>query len=133
MKKHFLGTGIAFPLRITNRGNLALSDAERSIEESVRAIIGTAMGERVMRPDFGCRIHELIFHPNNQSTASLMSYYVQEALIKWEPRVKEVEVDANPSVTEDNVVQLRIQYRVISTNNVRNLVFPFYLRKEEAL
>ena len=131
MKKNFLGKGIAFPLRVTNRGNLALSTEERSIDESMRIIIGTAPGERVMRPDFGCRVHELIFHPNNHNTASQASYYVEEALIKWEPRIRDIKVDAYPDPSADNVLQLSISYRVISTNHVGNMVYPFYLRKEE--
>lgn len=133
MKRNFLGQGLGFPLRINNRGNLTLSEGERSIEESVRIILGTAPGERVMRPDFGCRVHELIFHPNNHSTSSLASYYAREALIKLEPRIRDVEVDAYPDPMDDNVLQLRISYRVIATNDMRNMVYPFYLRKEEVL
>mgnify|MGYP001192047883 FL=1 len=133
MKRNFLGKGLAFPFRINNRGNLTLSEGERSIEESLRILIGTAPGERIMRPDFGCRVHELIFSPNNQNTASLASFYVQEALVKWEPRIREVYVDAHPDPMNDNALQIDIRYRVIATNSVGNMVFPFYLRKEEVL
>jgi uncharacterized protein len=131
MKKNFLGKGIAFPLRVTNRGNLALSAEERSIDECVRIVIGTSPGERVMRPDFGCRVHELIFHPNNNNTASMASFYVEEALVKWEPRIKDVKVEAFPDPSAENILQLSISYRVISTNYTNNMVYPFYLRKEE--
>ena len=133
MKRDFLGKGISFPLRLNNRGNLALSSAERSIEESVRLILGTAPGERTMRPRFGCRIHELVFQPNNGHTAALASHYVQEALVKYEPRIREVQVDAFPDPGQANVLNLEISYRVVATNNMRNMVYPFYLRKEEAL
>ena len=133
MKRNFLGKGLAFPFRINNRGSLALSKGERSIEESLRILVGTAPGERVMRPDFGCRIHELIFDPNNHNTAALASFYVQEALVKWEPRIREVQVDAYPDPVNDNALQIEIRYRVIATNDMRNMVYPFYLRKEEVL
>ena len=133
MKRNFLGRGPAFPLRIDSRGNLAMSQEERLIEESLRMIIGTAPGERVMRPDFGCRIHELVFHPNNFSTASMARYYVSEALVKWEPRIRDVVVDAHPDPTTEESLTVRISYRVVSTNEIRNMVYPFYLRKEEAL
>ena len=86
-----------------------------------------------MRPDFGCRVHELIFAPNNQNTASLASFYVQEALVKWEPRIREVYVDAQPDPMNDNALQIDVRYKVIVTNSVGNMVFPFYLRKEEVL
>ncbi len=133
MKKNFLGKGLGFPLRVTNRGELALSEGEQSISESIRLIIGTAPGERVMRPDFGCRIHEIVFHPNNPSTASLAGYYIQEALVKWEPRIRQVKVEAYPDPTAENVLQLSIRYQIITTNNVKNMVYPFYLRREEVL
>ena len=133
MRRSFLGRGLAFPLRVNNRGNVSMSEEERLIEESVRIIIGTTPGERVMRPEFGCRVHELVFHPNNHNTAALAGYYVQEALVKWEPRIRDVEVDASPDAMEENVLKVGIRYRVIATNGIRNLVYPFYLRREEAL
>jgi uncharacterized protein len=133
MRRNFLGRGLGFPLRINNRGNVATSEEERLIEESVRIVIGTSPGERVMRPDFGCRLQELVFHPNNHNTAALAAYYVQEALVKLEPRIRDVEVDASPDPSEENVLKVGIRYRVIATNEIRNLVYPFYLRREEAL
>jgi len=101
MRRSFLGKGLAFPLRVSNRGTLAMSEGERSIEESVRIVLGTAPGERVMRPEFGCRVHELIFHPNNHSTASLAAFYATEALVKWEPRIRDVHVDAHADVNDE--------------------------------
>ena len=132
MRRSFLGRGLGFPLRVNNRGNVATAEEDRLIEESVRIVIGTSPGERVMRPDFGCRLQELVFHPNNHNTASLAAYYVQEALVKWEPRIRDVEVDASPDGSEENVLKVGIRYRVIATNEIRNLVYPFYLRREEA-
>ena len=133
MKKNFLGRGIGFPVGLDPRGNLALSDFEQNIDESVRIILGTAPGERVMRPDFGCKIHDFVFHPNNASTSALVSFYVREALVKWEPRVEDVSVSANPSPDQENMMMVDISYRVRRTNNTRNLVYPFYLRREQDL
>lgn len=133
MKKSFLGKGWRFPVSINERGNVDLSEYEENIEESICLILGTALGERVMRPDFGCKIHDFIFYPNNATTSSLVGYYAREALVKWEPRIEDIEVIAYPDPSEDNVLLINISYKVITTNNVRNLVYPFYLRREELI
>lgn len=133
MKKSFLGRGIAFPVGLDARGNLSLSEHEQNIEESIQVILGTAVGERVMRPQFGCRIHDFVFYPNNSSTSALVSFYVRESLVKWEPRIEEVSVTAQPDPTQENSMQVNISYRVRRTNNLRNLVYPFYLRREQDL
>jgi len=133
MKKSFLGKGIAFPVDLDARGNLSLSEHEKNINESIRIILGTAVGERVMRPEFGCRIHDFVFYPNNSSTAALVSYYVRESLVKWEPRIEEVSVTADPDANRENTLQVSISYRIRKTNNLRNLVYPFFLRREQDL
>ena len=133
MKKSFLGRGIAFPVRVDDKGNVAMSEYEQNIDESIHIILGTAPGERVMRPDFGCRIHDLVFYPNNDSTAALVSFYVREALVKWEPRIEEVRVRAYPDPERENTLLVDISYKVRRTNNLRNLVYPFYLRREQDL
>ncbi len=131
MKKDFLGKGFNFPLQIDSSGGIALNEYEENIETSLRIIIGTRPGERVMRPDFGCRVHELVFQPNNEATASLAAFYVREAVQKWEPRVENITVTAYPDPQKENVLIINLSYRVIRTNNQRNLVYPFYLRREE--
>jgi phage baseplate assembly protein W len=131
VKRSFLGRGFAFPVGLDSRGNLALSEYEQNIEESIRIILGTAPGERVMRPEFGCRIHDYVFHPNNASTAAIVGFYVREALVKWEPRIEEVAVVARPDPSAENVMRVDVSYRVTRTNSVRNLVYPFYLRREQ--
>lgn len=133
MKKSFLGRGIAFPVRIDEKGNVAMSEYEKNIDESIHIILGTAPGERVMRPEFGCRIHDFVFYPNNESTAALVSFYVREALVKWEPRIEEVRVRAYPDPERENTLLVDISYRVRRTNNMRNLVYPFFLRREQDL
>ena len=129
--KNFLGKGFAFPMRVDGRGMVEASIGERSVAEAIRLILGTALGERVMNPTFGCQIHELVFHPVNANTCSQVSFYVKQALIKWEPRIEEISIRSYPDPTAENTILIIIDYRVRSTNNLLNLVYPFYLRREE--
>ncbi len=127
VNQDMLGTGWAFPLRIDSRGGLALSSNENGIIESIRTILGTAKGERRMRPGFGCDIHTLIFAPNNVATWGLAAHYVEEALGMWEPRIEVTEVDARPDPEDTGRLLIRIGYRIKATNDARNIVYPFYL------
>jgi len=133
MVKSFLGRGIRFPLQVNAVGGLAMSDGADNIEEGVRLIVGTAVGERVMRPNFGCRIHDYVFHPNASSTAGMVAFYVAEALNKWEPRISDVTVNARPHEGEESLMVVEIKYKIRSTNVDRNFVYPFYLRREQDL
>lgn len=127
----FLGKGWKYPAEVDRQGGVAISEDEESIRQAIFIILGTAPGERVMRPDFGCEIHELLHAPNNLGTAGIAAHYCQVALMKWEPRIKDVEVDARPSQQEPNRLDVQIRYRVRATNVSRNLVYPFYLRKSD--
>ncbi|MFT7578508.1 MAG: phage baseplate assembly protein W [Myxococcota bacterium] len=131
--KNFLGRGFAFPVRVDGRGGVESSTAERSISQSIRIIMGTAIGERIMRPGFGCRIHDLVFHPVDPNTCSQASLFVQQALIKWEPRVDKVNVNTYPDPNAENALLIVIDYHVRSTNNLLNMVYPFFLRREQDL
>lgn len=124
---NFLGVGFRFPFSVDPAGGISMSKFEDNVEEGVRLALGTAKGERLMRPDFGCGIHDLVFAPNNVGTHTLVSHHVEEALAKWEPRIRnaEVEVRADPDQEERILVELRFEIR--ATNSVHNLVFPFYL------
>jgi len=124
----FLGKGLGFPAKVDSEsGKFALSAGEDLIEESILMILGTAKGERVMRPDFGCGIRELIFAPNNTITATLMDVYIKEALLKWEPRIEVTSIIVTPDKDEDNRLNIDIGYRIKTTNTKKNLVYPFYL------
>ena len=125
-EEDFFGNGIKFPFSI-NGGAIATSGSEDLIRESVMLILGTAKGERVMRPDFGCGINELVFATNNTSTATLIAFYVKEALLKWEPRIEVDEVQASPDRNEPEKLNINIAYTVKMTNTRKNLVYPFYL------
>ena len=122
----FLGVGWAFPVEVDARGRVALARGERDIEEAIRLILLTPKGQRPMRPDFGCQIHDLIFAPNDATTAGLAAYYVEEALGMWEPRIRVEEVTALPDPLDVGRLLLEIRYEIKSTYDSRTLVFPFY-------
>ncbi|VVB91602.1 Gene 25-like lysozyme [uncultured archaeon] len=124
----FLGRGWKYPVSIEN-GKIISSEGYDSIRESIMIILGTSKGERVMRPDFGCGINQLVFAPNNSATATLIIFYIKEALLKWEPRIDVLKVNAEPDETEQNKLIISIDYMVKTTNTKENLVYPFYLEK----
>lgn len=131
MAKKHLGKGWRFVVDVDRTGGVSLSQYDENIRESIHVIIGTAPGERVMRPYFGCQIHDLVFSPNNPNTAGLACHYVTEALQKWEPRIDDVQVTASAAQGEPNKLLVDVSYRVIATDTERNMVYPFYLRKSE--
>jgi len=122
MEKDFLGVGVSFPPRL-EEGRIAWAKYENSIKESINIILGTAKGERVMRPDFGCGLSELVYSKNDTAAASLAIFYVEEALKKWEPRIKIIKIDANADREEGN----KLTIYIVSSNNRYNIVYPFYL------
>ena len=123
----FLGTGVEFPFRINKNGEVFSSSFEDSVEESIIIILSTKLGERVMRPEFGCRIHELMFAPNTIETHNLAIYFVTEALKRWENRILIKEV--NVTKTGDTAININIDYQIRDTNSFYNLVYPFYLKE----
>lgn len=127
--KDFLGIGWRFPVSLNERRGVALSRFEKNIEECIWIILGTAKGERVMRPDFGCDIHELVFAPNNAETHGLIITAVTEALVRWEPRIMNINVDVKTDRDNEGQLLITVQYEVRATNNVFNVVYPFYLQK----
>jgi hypothetical protein len=129
--KEFLGQGLAFPLQISPTGGLALAKGERDIQQAIGIILGTAPGERVMRPEFGCRAWELVFAPRNAATRSLMVHHVQQALGRWEPRIQVQEVRVLDDPDHGGALLVHIDYRVKATHDERSIVYPFYLTGEE--
>ena len=129
--RSFLGKGWRFPVAINLTGGISSSSLDENVRESIFIILGTAPGERVKRPDFGCRIHDLMFEPNNFVTSARAEYFCEEALYKYEPRLKEVTVKAVPNADEPNRLDIRITYVIIGQTHPKNLVYPFYLRKPD--
>lgn len=122
----FLGSGWAFPVDVNARGRIALSHREQDIEQAIKIILLTPKGQRVMRPEFGCQIHDLIFAPNDSNTAGLAAYYVEDALAMWEPRIEVINVDVSPDPAEPARILITIDYEVKQIHDRRSLVFPFY-------
>jgi phage baseplate assembly protein W len=127
----FVGRGWAFPLRTDANGDMALVGQEREIEEAIRLILGTAYGERPMRPEFGCAIHDFVFAGADAATAAQIGFEVRASLRRWEPRIDVVDVLVTSDPAETNVLYIDIRYAIKATNDRRNLVFPFYLIPEE--
>ena len=127
MSDEFIGRGWAFPLRTDATGGIAMVSREREIEEAIRLILGTSPGERPMRPEFGCRIHDFVFASADGSTAGLVADEVRRALGRWEPRIDVVDVAVSFDATDVGVLYLDIRYEIRATNDRRNLVFPFYM------
>jgi uncharacterized protein len=131
MSEEFIGQGIAFPLRIDASGGLAVVEREREIEEAIRLILATAYGDRPMRPDFGCRIHDYIFASPDLETRGLIAYEVRASLRRWEPRIDVRSVDVTQDPREPATLFIDIAYSIRGVNDPRNLVFPFYTIPEE--
>jgi uncharacterized protein len=122
----FIGQGINFPMRTGYHGGLDLARGIDSIERSIHMILSTAPGERVMRPDFGCAIWDMLYEPINTATIGLMGEATREALGRWEPRIEVDDVDVEPDDSSIGAVRISVAYTVQATNDHRNLVFPFY-------
>jgi hypothetical protein len=132
MSQEFLGAGWKFPVQLDEQTKtIALSHYEQDILEAVEIILRTAPGERVMRPDFGCGIHELVFASNTAQTANLARFYVEDALSRWEPRIDVRSVTVAPDPKDAFVLLIRIDYKVRGTDSRFNLVYPFYLERGE--
>lgn len=124
-----IGRGWSFPIGVDATGGVAVSAMHGEIEEAIAIIIGTSPGERVMRPTFGCRIHELVFAPNDPSTYGLARRYILDALGMWEPRIEVIDVQIEPSSAERSMglLNISVHYEVRATKDARTLVYPFYL------
>ncbi len=127
MAAEFIGRGWAFPLRADATGSIALVGADAEIEEAIRLILATAPGERVMRPEFGCGMHDHVFDSMDATTAGQVAYAVQTALEQWEPRIDVSAVDVSYAAESTATIYIDIRYTVRATNDPRNLVFPFYV------
>lgn len=130
MAEEFIGSGLAFPLHTDATGGIALVSHDREIEEAIRLILGTAYGERPMRPEFGCGIHDYVFAPPDANTAGRISAEVKSSLARWEPRIDVVGVDVSPD-PDQALLYIDISYTIRGSYDPRNLVFPFYTIPEE--
>jgi len=131
MSEEFVGAGWAFPMAIDATGGVALVRRERELEDSMRLILATAPGERPMRPEFGCGIHEYVFAPADATTAGRIAYEVRDSLERWEPRVNVEDVIVTSDPIDRACLYVEITYTIKGANDPRNLVFPFYVIPSE--
>jgi uncharacterized protein len=132
MAKDFLGRGWRFPVKGDSEGRIAMSPYEQDIKEAIWIILSTSKGERVMRPEFGCGIHDFVFAVVNTTVLNLAESSIREALIMWEPRIQLERVKASAEQISRGKLLIHIDYTVRTTNNRFNLVYPFYLTEGEA-
>jgi hypothetical protein len=131
MSAQFVGAGWGFPMRTGPSGAFALVTGQREIEEAMRLVLATAPGERPMRPEFGCAVHDMVFAPVNDRTIGRIQYEVRTSLDRWEPRIKVESVDVSVDPENTAVLFIDVRYSIRGTNNPRSLVFPFYVIPSE--
>lgn len=130
LHRDFLGVGWSFPVSFDAvLGDLALSAYARDVKEAIRIILHTAPGERVMRPGFGCGIHEMVFEEISTTTVFAVESRIRDALVTYEPRIEVIEVRVDPFQAMSGILLITIDYRVRRTNQTDNLVYPFYFRE----
>ncbi|UMG91019.1 GPW/gp25 family protein [Nocardioides sp. TF02-7] len=128
----FVGRGFRWPLRVDQTGAIEMAEGPDSLDRAIVLVLMTAPGERLMRPEFGCRIWELLFEPVTGNLLGLIAQYVRDALARWEPRVEVDDVVPTPDPDNGSLVRIAVTYRVRSTNDRRNLVYPFYVIPHDA-
>ena len=123
----FIGKGWRFPVKVTARGQLAWSEGPDRIRDAIWLVVNTAIGERVMLPEFGAGVTDYVFRPNSPATRMALTQAIREALVRWEPRIEldAVRVDEVPG--EPSQVMASVQYRIRATNELFNMVLPFFL------
>jgi hypothetical protein len=127
----FVGRGFSWPLEVDHTGSIKLTAGVPDLDRSIRVVLLTAPGERLMRPDFGCRIWDLLFEPVTANLLGLIAEAVRDALARWEPRIVVEEVTPSADADDSALIRINISYRVRATNDRRNLVYPFYVIPHE--
>ncbi len=123
----FVGAGWTWPIGTDATGGIALTSGPSELEQAMYLVLATAPGERPMRPEFGCRLQEFVFSPADAGTAGLIAAEVRAALVRWEPRVVVEDVVVTADAEDVSTLWIDVRYTVRSSNDRRNLVFPFYV------
>jgi phage baseplate assembly protein W len=122
--------GLASGLQVSPRGKIAMVDGNDSVRQAIFMLISTVPGERVMRPNYGCLVHRLIFSPNDDTTAGLAIYYVRRALDQWEPRAEIIDLNAGRDPDRSEIMEITLTYRVRATLQTDTLTFRLNLAGE---
>ena len=125
--RDIIGRGVAFPLRVDAGGAVALVNDDEDVHEAIELILGTSPGERPMRPQFGCAVHDYVFETVDAYTVGRLERAIRIALDRWEPRIEVLAIDIDLSQAARGELPIEITYRLRATNDVRNLVYPFYV------
>jgi phage baseplate assembly protein W len=129
LAREFLGAGWKFPLQVNASGGIARARYEQRVEESIYLILSTAKGERMMLRDFGCGIHDRVFAPNDSVVLSTVVSEVREALVRFEPRIDVLDITAESAADQQNLLLIRIDYRIRANQALGNLTYPFYINE----
>ena len=125
----YLGEGLAFPLRVSAHGRLATARGEAKVEQAIWLILATATGERVMRPSYGCRLHDMVFDPDNSAAIAQLGDVARRALSEQEPRVAVLDVSVETSASAPGAVLIRVDYRLHENNAIASLVYPYFIKE----
>jgi phage baseplate assembly protein W len=126
-----LGSGLAFPLGVDQRGAIALAEGETDIAQAISIILATAPGERPMRPEFGCAVHDHVFDVLDASAFGAIESAVRQAIERWEPRATVMDIDFDLDQQSEGCLNIVLTYEIPDVPGVRNLVHPFYVIPEE--
>lgn len=126
----FLGTGWSFPPTFSKKpGQVNMSSDEKDIEESLEILLSTRLGERIMHPDFGCDLTDMIFEPLSVSVKTYISNLVETAILYHEPRILLHKIDLYNDGENQGLVSILLEYTISSTNSRKNYVYPFYINE----
>jgi phage baseplate assembly protein W len=123
-----IGKGWKFPIKVNAKGGLSYSDGPERIQDAIWIVLSTALGERLMRPDFGAGVHDYVFQPNSDVMRTRLQSAVNDALLKWEPRIELTNVNVQEG-DQPSLVRVSIDYRIRTTNELFNLVYPLYVEE----
>lgn len=125
----FIGRGWRFPIKVNARGGLDWSEGPDRIRDAIWLVLKTSVGERVMRPGFGAGVEAFVFQSNSPATRAALTLSIRTALVRWEPRIELVAVRVDPVPGEASQVIAAVEYRIRATNEMFNIVLPFYLNE----
>ncbi len=132
MARGILGSGWKFPVRLTGGGGFAMASGEQDVAEAIWILLATSRGERLMRPEVGAGLADYVFAPNNAGTRGSIAYQVQQALVRWEPRIDILDVRVEEASSEPNLLLVHVDYKIRANNAFHNLVYPFFLNEGPA-
>lgn len=129
IRDEFIGRGLRFPIKVNSRGGLDFSGGPDRVRDAIWLILSTGLTERIMRPTFGSSVDDYVFQPNSPAVREALADAIRQALVRWEPRIELDSVRVDPVAGEDSQVMASIEYRLRATNELFNMVYPFYLQE----